>query len=192
MTPGTHDTARRRRSAAGARGAARPRGLTLLELMAVLALLALLGGLALPSLAGSLQRHRLMAAAQHLAADLAEARHEAARSGEPLHLRVQAQSQVQTPEAGGWCWSVARSADCACGAPAPCQLGQVRAADHPGVTLHEATAVRLDPQGTTTGGHTTVALLQARSGAQLRVDLSALGRPRVCAPGGAWAGVTPC
>jgi Tfp pilus assembly protein FimT len=166
------------------RGGARTRGLTLLELMAVLGLIALLGGLALPSLAGSLQRHRLLATAQHLAADLSEARHEAARGGAPLHLTLQPGT--------GWCWAVVRSADCGCGAPAPCQLGRVHAADHPGVTLQQTTAVRIEPQGTAAAGTATVALLEGRGGAQLRVDLSALGRPRVCAPAAAFSGVAPC
>jgi type IV fimbrial biogenesis protein FimT len=60
-------------------------GLTLIELCAVLAVLALLSALALPSLGHRLDRQRLHAAAETLAADLADARFEAARRGQPLH-----------------------------------------------------------------------------------------------------------
>jgi len=76
------------------------RGFTLLELMIGLAVLAVLATLAVPSMGSALQRQRLRAAAEHLAADLNEARFEATRRGQILHV---------LPRSGpAWCWAVAR------------------------------------------------------------------------------------
>ncbi|MFO1286584.1 MAG: prepilin-type N-terminal cleavage/methylation domain-containing protein [Rubrivivax sp.] len=87
------------------------RGLTLLELAVVLAVLAVLGALALPSMAARLRGERLQTAAEMLAADIADARHEAARRGQALHIEGRA------ADSGGpaWCWSVATAPGCPCG-----------------------------------------------------------------------------
>jgi type IV fimbrial biogenesis protein FimT len=163
------------------------RGLTLLELMAGLAVLAVLATLAVPTFSSLSQRHRLAAAAEALAADLREARFEAARSGRPLHLQSQRAGEHD------WCWAVSRQVDCACGgdaaAPAPaCGLKSVRASDHPGVTLLQPLHARLESQGQ--AGQVVRAELASRQGERLRVELAALGRSHVCVPGpGAAAGV---
>lgn len=166
--------------------AASVRGLTLIELAITLAVLAILGAIALPSVGSSLDRQRLQASARALADDIAEARFEAARRGQALHLRA-------TPGGSGgagWCWSVSASADCPCGQPQACQLRNVRAADHPGVQLVSAQSLRLDPVGAAQAG--TAALLESRRGERLRVDVSALGRSRVCAVAGAWPQLPRC
>jgi type IV fimbrial biogenesis protein FimT len=90
----------------------RLRGLTLLELVIALAVLGIMATLTLPALGSALQRHRLLAAAQTLAADLAEARFEAARSGQSLHLLARTGRD--------WCWAVGTQADCDCSTPLPC------------------------------------------------------------------------
>jgi len=151
------------------------RGFTLLEAMAVLAVLATLATLALPRSASVLQRQRLAAAAEALAGDLAEARFEAVRRSTPLFLRSD----------GGpaWCWSVATSDGCGCtGSASACQLKTVRAADHPGVQLLQTPQARLDPTGAG-NGQTVTATLASANGDTLRVDLTAMGRARICVPG---------
>jgi type IV fimbrial biogenesis protein FimT len=165
----------------------RRRGVTLLELMCVLAVLAVLGTLAVPSLNASAQRHRLLATAQRLAADLAEARFEAARQGAALHL---------LPRSGpGWCWSVSPQPGCDCQQAPACATHVVHARDHPGVQLLQAQAAVLLPQGTAgpslpaTG---PVAQLLGRGGERLQVQLSPLGRPRICAVDGVLPGVPAC
>lgn len=55
----------------------RARGLTLIELLIAVAVLGVLAALALPDLGPRMARHRLAAAAETLALDLAEARVEA-------------------------------------------------------------------------------------------------------------------
>ncbi len=155
----------------------RQRGMTLIELAITLAVLALFSALALPSFGSRLDRQRLATAAETLAADLAEARFEAARRGQSLFVTPNAQG-------GPWCWSVATAPACGCGEALACQLKTVRADEHPGVQLLQAQDVTLAPEGG--AGETRVAaVLQNRRGEQLQVLLSPAGRPRVCAPGGA-------
>ena len=159
---------------------ARPRGLTLLELLFTLAIVAVLLTLALPSFGSILSRHRLKAAAEQLAADLAELRLQAAQRGVPLHLQIHAGAQ--------WCYALATASDCDCRVSQACQLKTVRAQDHPGVTLLEGRNLRFDSGA----AGASAALLQGGGGAQLRVGVAPLGRPRICAPGGAVAGYPAC
>ncbi|HLL10908.1 MAG TPA: GspH/FimT family pseudopilin [Rubrivivax sp.] len=157
-------------------------GFTLIELTITLAVLAILSAVALPSIGAGLERHRLQATANALAADIQQARFEAARRGQALHL--------QSSAGQDWCWSVSSNPDCACGQPSACQMQNVRAADHPGVQIISAHALRLEGDGIAQSG--TAALLQSRRGDRLRVDVSALGRTRICALAGSWPAVAPC
>ena len=162
----------------------RARGLTLLELMVALAIVAVLMTLALPSFGSILARHRLKAAAEQLAADLAELRLLAAQRGQPLHLNVQPGTQ--------WCYALATVSGCDCRVAQSCQLKTVRATDHPGVTLAEGGEVTVNPQFIGPTLYSGQALLRGSEGAALRVGLTPLGRPKVCAPQAAVAGTAPC
>jgi Tfp pilus assembly protein FimT len=168
-----------------------PRGLTLIDIFTTLALLALLATLALPSMGRLAERHRLSAAAEGLAADLALARLEAAHSGQTLYFQAET-AQAGPADAGapaGWCWAVATTADCGCAtsAQARCLLHRVTAANHPGVRLTQALHTGFEPGGTRTwappAANPVQAELASRSGDRLRVSLGALGRASICAPG---------
>jgi type IV fimbrial biogenesis protein FimT len=158
------------------------RGVTLLELLVGLAILAVLGTLALPSMHGRLARERLNTAAEALAADLADARFEAARRGAPLH--------VDLTLGDDWCWSVAATPGCACGPTQSCQLKAVRASDHPGVRLASGRGAVLDAQGVASGP--LGATFDSATNESLRVDLVALGRARVCSLHGPSRRYAPC
>lgn len=166
-------------------GPPRPRGLTLIELMVALAIVAVLMSLALPSFGAMLARHRLKAAAEQLAGDLADARLLAAQRAQVLHLNLQPGAQ--------WCWSLASASGCDCRVAQSCQLKTVRASDHPGVQLVDGGELRIDARTlgvlAPAGGS---ALLQGRQGAALRVGLTPLGRPKVCAAGSAVPGYPSC
>lgn len=152
------------------RGAPTPRGFTLLELVIALAVLAVLGTLSLPSMHSRVLRARLHSAAEALAADLAQARFEAARRGQALHL--------EAATGPAWCWAVAATAGCACAQPQPCQLKVVRAQDYPGVHLLQASPARLDPRGVADGS--LGATFEGGRNERLRVHLLPLGRVRIC------------
>ena len=171
------------------------RGLTLLELAIAMAVLAVLSALAVPSMSARLRAERLQSAAEMLAADIADARHEAARRGSALHVLPRTAGATTL----SWCWAVAVAAGCDCaaapsatsassaeaapGAGAPsattCRLKSVPARDHPGVTLVQAEAVRLDPDGQATPALAAVFSAGER---QLQVQVSRFGRARVCDP----------
>lgn len=161
------------------------RGLTLIELMVALAIVAVLMSLALPSFGAILARQRLKAAAEQLAADLSEARLLAAQRAQPLHLKLQPGAQ--------WCWALASASGCDCRVAQSCQLKTVRGSDHPGVRLVDGGEMRIDAPGR--GGlvlASGAALLQGRDGSALRVALTPLGRPKVCAPAAAVPGYPRC
>lgn len=158
-----------------------PRGLTLIELMLALAIVAVLATLAMPSFGNMLARHRLKAAAENLAMDLAELRQQSAQRQQPMHVDLQAGAQ--------WCYALAVQSGCDCRVPQGCQLKIVRADDHPGVLLLEGGSLMVDAQPGASSGS---ALLQGPDGSRLRVGLSPLGRPKVCASGSPVAGYPSC
>ena len=162
-----------------------PRGLTLLELMITLAVLVVLAALTLPSFAGMTQRARLKSVAETLAADLTEARFEAAQRGQALHLAFK--------PGANWCWAVATAAHCACEpTPAPaCRLKAVRAADNGGIALLESASARMEPSGEAASA-ADLALFESPSGERLRVSVSPLGRATICAPASPVPGYRAC
>jgi prepilin-type N-terminal cleavage/methylation domain-containing protein len=149
----------------------RGRGLTLIEIVVALAILALLGAIALPGYGARIDRERVHGAAEALAADINEARFEAARQGRPLHVAA----------FGGpaWCWSVAAAPDCPCGSGQACQLRSARDRDHPGVTLQSSARIEMGANGraTTPGAGFE---LESPRGLRLRVSVGAMGRAHVC------------
>jgi prepilin-type N-terminal cleavage/methylation domain-containing protein len=149
-------------------------GLTLIELVITLAVLAVLGTLALPTLGARLDQQRLNTAAEMLVADINEARFEAARQGRDMHVLLNPGSP--------WCWAVATHASCPCGQAQACELHSARAGDHAGVQLVQGHSLRLQANGQ--AGASGSAMLESRGGAQLRVELQALGRARICAAKG--------
>jgi type IV fimbrial biogenesis protein FimT len=158
------------------------RGLTLLELMIALAMLAVVASMAVPSFGSAAERARLKNSAETLAADLAEARFEAAQRGQPLYVDYQA--------GANWCWSVATAPGCACGTPQFCQLKTTQGRDHTGITLLDPVPTAFDPTGqvNVAGG----ALLQSAHGDRLRVNVSALGRASICSAAGTLPGYPAC
>lgn len=169
-----------RAAAASARAAPR-RGLTLLELAVVLAIIAILAALAAPTMARRLATQRAITAAEMLAADVAEARFEAARRGQALHLLPQGGPQ--------WCWALSASPTCPCGEASACALKLWSAKSHPAVSLAAAEALRLDPEGRTSGG---TAAVFVSGEARVQVRVSPLGRARVCDPSGTLARLPAC
>lgn len=163
----------------------RPRGFTLLEVAIALAVIAVLAALALPDIGRRIDRGRVQNAAQALVDDIAGARFEAVRNNQNLFVETR-------PDAGtGWCWAVGRSAGCDCGLPQTCQVHTVQARQYRGVRLVGGLALRMEPGGAAAAS-AQAALLETPRGEQLRVEVSPLGRARVCASKGNWSNVPGC
>lgn len=155
----------------------------------VMAVTIVLGALAVPSFSGLVARQRLKSAAHGLQADIALARQEAGRSGLAVHLMFHPGPQ--------WCYALSTGTgiDCRQAAVTPGSgvLKVVRATDHAGTTLVEATAMAIDPRSGTSllaAGHARFASPQA--GQQLQVHLGRLGRASVCAPAAPMPGTPTC
>ncbi len=159
-------------------------GLTLLELSIALVVLTLLMTMAAPSVSGWLARHRLRATAQHLAADLGEARAEAVRLTRPVHLVFHAGTN--------WCYALALSDQADCRASDAATLKVVRSSEHPGVTLLEAAPQAFDGRNGASLGRAGFAHWASQRGEQLTVRLSPMGRPSLCAPEAPVPGVSRC
>lgn len=161
----------------------RTAGLTLLELMVTLAIVGVLASLAVPSFGAQLARTHLKAAAERLAGDIADARFEAGRLGVPVHLHFETGAQ--------WCYAVSTADPCACGATATCRIRQTLGSEHPGVVLERASDLHFAPAD---GTVTAVAQITLRStrGDALRVELTRLGRAKVCAPESTTLGYPSC
>jgi type IV fimbrial biogenesis protein FimT len=151
---------------------ARSGGLTLIELMIGLAICAVLMSLAVPSFQTYLQRNRLKAAALGLELDLRDARWEAARRSQPVHLVFKTGAD--------WCYALTTRPDCDCQVQQPCRLKTVRGSDLRGVQLLQAHDARFDPASGTADRAGQTALWQALGPERVRVSVSALGRPAIC------------
>lgn len=151
-------------------------GLTLLELAIAMAVLVILGTLALPSFSARVSRERLTRAAETLAADISEARFQAARTGQAL--------QVHAQTGADWCWSVSTAPVCDCAQQQACQVHRVQASSFGSVKLMQASAVQLAPDGTASSLEPRAATLQSAGGEQLVVSVGPLGRPRICVAAG--------
>lgn len=159
-------------------------GLTLLELTVAVAIVGILASLAIPSFGAQLARTHLKGAAERIAAEIAEARFEASRLGQTLHVHFEGGPQ--------WCYSVSAADGCACGSTAQaCQIRNTQGKDMPGVLLERASDLHFSP---TDGTVAEVARIDLRSshGEALRVELTRLGRAKVCAPESTSLGYPAC
>jgi type IV fimbrial biogenesis protein FimT len=146
----------------------RSAGLTLIELVITLAILAILVGLAVPSFAARVDRGRLQRAAETLAGDISEARFEATRRAQPIYVHT-----------GSHGWAVLRTPDCDAGAASACQVHRADLTQHPGIRVQGDLALRMEADGAAVQSGSVT--MTSRLGEQLRVDVSPMGRPRVCA-----------
>jgi type IV fimbrial biogenesis protein FimT len=179
------DTARRPRA---------ERGLTLIELAAVIAITAIVAAVALPDFSALITMRRLQGAAGSLAADLQFARTEAIARNRSLRLTVRAHGDAS-------CWIVHTGAagDCDCaGAPVvACAPGATAirsvvlpAADRVAVAANVGSIV-FDPLHGTSSPTGTLRLVDGRGRAVHHV-VNVVGRVRSCSPAGTVAGYPFC
>jgi prepilin-type N-terminal cleavage/methylation domain-containing protein len=163
-------------------------GFTLLELVIAIAITVVLGALTLPSYNSLLSRQRLLATARDLQADIAFAREEAGRRGQAVYLVFQPGAQ--------WCYAIGSQATADCQGTAVLAGGPVikvvRATDHPGTVLSQASTMALDGRNGTRLLGAGQASFASPHGLQLQVRLGPLGRSAVCAPGAPVSGLPAC
>ncbi len=172
----------------------RERGLTLIELAAVIAITAIVAATALPDFGALVAMRRLQGAAGSLAADLQFARSEALARNQPLRLSVRAHADAS-------CWIVHTGAagDCDCAnvfvvacAPGTTAIRSVvlPTADRV-VVAGNVGSIVFDPLHGTTSPTGTLRLVDARGRAVHHV-VNIVGRVRSCSPAGAVAGYPVC
>ncbi|MFN0183657.1 MAG: Tfp pilus assembly protein FimT/FimU [Aquabacterium sp.] len=164
---------------------ARSRGLTLLELAAVLAIVAIVTTAAVPSLMSWVARQRLKAAAEQLAAQLTEARFEAVRRGVAIHFSSRG-------EGGHWCWAIGTVPGLNCSVDQPSALRMVRNGDHAGVQLLRAEPLSFEPRDGRLRTPAAGVQLRSARGEVLAVRLTPLGRATICSPDMPVPGANPC
>ena len=157
------------------------RGFTLVEMAVVMTIIVTLATLALPYYGDYVARQRLKAAAEHLAADLAEARFEAARRGMPMFVNFSAGAD--------WCYAITTAPGCTCSAAAACRLKTVGHGSFAGVSVAEGKEILFNPNGSSMAGSMR---LQTLNGQALLVQTSALGRARICSAQGEMPGYARC
>lgn len=166
-----------------------PAGFTLLELLIALAIAGVLAATAVPSFADMLVRRRLQSVAEQLRADIALARHEAGRRGQPVHLVFQPGAR--------WCYALGTSPALDCGGarrPAPGNglIKLVHGSDQPGVALLAAQPMTLDSRTGTSLVGVAVVRFGAAGGMALQLRLGPLGHASICAPAAPVAGIPAC
>ncbi len=152
------------------------KGITLIEVLVGLVVFVIAGMLAVPSFSDYLERQRLKAAAEGLASSLNLARSEA--------LAQQRFMYVQLAGQGGerWCYAVAKEAKCDCFSAGCEAVQRGDSGKLTGVTLGSSsrTTFRFNwKNGSATGANGTASFVGQKTGQQLCVVLSNLGRVRI-------------
>jgi type IV fimbrial biogenesis protein FimT len=170
------------------------RGLTLIEVCAVLAIASILVGAAVPSFDGLLKARRLEGKAAELANDLRYVRSEAVARNQGVRLSFH-------NLVGGTCTIIHTGAavDCPCDSDgvARCINGAIalKTVVHPvseGVSVRANVAsMHFDPSNGTVTPTATVRVVGA-DGRAIHHVVNIVGRVRSCSPAGAMPGVRPC
>lgn len=152
------------------------KGITLIEVLVGLILLIIAGLMALPSFTEYLERQRLKASAEGLAASLNLARSEALAQQQFVYVQLAGQGSAR------WCYAVSQAAKCDCFSTACDALQRVDSARQPGIELGSTSrsTFRFNwKNGSATGANGTASFVGQKTGQQLCVVLSNLGRVRM-------------
>ncbi|MFM2056323.1 MAG: hypothetical protein RLY71_708 [Pseudomonadota bacterium] len=177
------------------RGRTSAGGWTLIELLVVMTVSSLLLAVSLPSFENFLQRRRLDGLSAQLISDLQFLRSSTVARHTGLRLRLQENT-------GGSCYLIhtgtANACGCAADGQAQCQPGAellrlvfVPASSRLAVQSN-VNSMRVDPRQGTFSPAGTIELRNASGSISLRHIVNILGRVKLCASAGDWAGVPAC
>ena len=152
------------------------KGVTLIEVLIGLVLLVIAGMIAAPSFSEYLERQRLKAAAEGLASSLNLARSEALAQQRFMYVQLAGQGSER------WCYVVAKEPKCDCFSAGCEAVQRADSARLNGVALggSSRSAFRFNwKNGSATGANGTASFVGQKTGQQLCVVLSNLGRVRI-------------
>jgi prepilin-type N-terminal cleavage/methylation domain-containing protein len=156
------------------------RGFTLIELLVVVALASVLLALAVPNFIATLAKNRFEGAVNELVTDMQYARSEAVARNIDVTVAVGATRTCYTVSAAGACDCTASPA-CSGG---PVEIKTVQLADS-GAQAASAVSFAFEPvRGALTGAQTQLDMTRAGYPWQLRAEVAAIGRVRICSPSG--------
>jgi type IV fimbrial biogenesis protein FimT len=182
-------------------------GLTLLEVIVVLAIVGILVGIAVPSFYDLMAKQRVKGAAETFSAALFNAKAEAVKTNQDIHVVILPPNGVADAGASPhslslWCYGMTSAGDsfCDCSgtdASKPCAPGSVvDGANSPNVTITYTNTERrtFEPlRGTANGSQGTVTFQSSDDTDKvLGVVLSTMGRVKVCRPSGDILGYGDC
>lgn len=176
----------------------RAAGFTLVEFLVAMTVLAIVSVTALPSFEDFRARQRLRSAADNLYTDLQYARSES--------VQRNAVVSVDFVTGAAWCYGIHLGAGgCDCATANSCNIKAVSGADYRGVQMSSAdfvgsdteTAYQIDPRrGQSVDAANTpvtgAVLLANQNSQSVRADVNAIGRVRLCSPGGTVPGYPTC
>jgi type IV fimbrial biogenesis protein FimT len=182
------------------------RGVTLIEVLVSLAIVGVLLAVATPSLSDFMERRRVVATANDIADIFHYARSEINQTADrlTLHLEVDPSEQVS-------CAAVVTQANvdkCNCHEKPVCNGGGAQLLRHYQIDNASGVSFKASADSWGTNQTNTLKLTNRqtmmdatgvqinvkgrRSGAQMRLDVNALGRVRMCSPGGSIGGYPQC
>lgn len=168
-------------------------GFSLIELMVTVAVLAIIVATAAPSFQSFLDKNRVVGAAEAVYSQMQSARSEAVKQSADMVVVFSSDMP--------WCSGFSRGVACDCTAALDAEndctiladgvtevLKVVSGTAFQGVTMNAGAPASVTFNGVrgTTGGEGSI-VLQSGLGRQLRIDVNALGRVRLCSPAGSGA-----
>lgn len=181
--------------------ARRDRGLTIIEIMAVLLVLGVLITLVAPSMRGMIQRQHVQGVHDQIVTDLQLARSEL--TARPTSIAVQFGGNasitcytIHTVDAGAACDCTRTPGQACLPAGVVQEIKTVQVPRAQGVSLAASspsgtTVTFAPPQGVATPDDLVINV-QGDAGGQLRTSVQSLRSPTVCSPGGSFRGVPAC
>ncbi len=153
-------------------------GFSLTELLVVIALIGIIASIAIPSFQGMIEKNRLKAAIESLAADLMFARTEAIKRSTNLDVSI-------SIDGASWCYGIDNdNTHCDCSTADDCAIKTVKGSLFSGTILDADDNTTFDFRR---GSAKAIGSTLSTRNYSARVRVSSIGRVRICIPAGSTA-----